>query len=182
MSMYSANRTRRRYDPRSWRRCSRVGRETWPRLPRTKSSASACSRSSTSPWRWASMACSCSARRRARSPAESTGTPVHDISAAAMQAKTEVTIAFTQSSSLARVAAFRVCHGLGHQRLQGLRVDVGEAPDVDTDLADLVLPELGQQGVTAFDLLGDVNHQFTSAHGKRSQRGIAFMTTGVLVM
>jgi len=45
-----------------------------------------------------------------------------------------------------------------------------------------VLSQLGQQDITTFEARRDLNNQLTSPHGKRSESGIAFVTTGVLVM
>ena len=70
----------------------------------------------------------------------------------------------------------------GNQRLQDDQIDVGQAPDVDTNLPSLDLPQLGQQDVTTFETGRDVNNQLPSPHGKPSESGIAFVTTRVLVM
>jgi hypothetical protein len=45
-----------------------------------------------------------------------------------------------------------------------------------------MLSKLGQQVVTTFEASRGVNNELTSAHGKPSESGIAFVTTGVPVM
>src|SRR5678815_2660251 len=81
-----------------------------------------------------------------------------------------------------RIAPLRICYRLGYQRLQDFQVDVGQASDVDTYLPSPVLSQFGQQDVTTFEARRRVNNQLTSAHSKPSESGIAFVTTGVLVM
>ena len=70
----------------------------------------------------------------------------------------------------------------GYQRFQDLQIDVGQAPDVDTYLPGLVLSQFGQQAVTTLEVRRDVHNQITSPHGEPRERGIAFVTTGVLVV
>lgn len=49
----------------------------------------------------------------------------------------------TWTSPALRIATLRICHRSGYQLLQDLQIDVGQAPDVDTYLPNLVLSQLG---------------------------------------
>src|SRR5690349_8029221 len=80
------------------------------------------------------------------------------------------------------MAKLRLCHRAGDQHLQHLQVDVGQALDVETDLAKLVRSQLVQQDVPTFEVVRNVNDQLSAPRGERGQRGIAFVAAVVLVV